>query len=164
MRPRNRPRARTMGAPHNNDGRATPKTATRLSLRLTWELAQLGGPLTAEQARTVAIMREHPEYADLWPRLDRMSDAAIERDGSNPIVHITMHGIVENQIAAGKPADVANVVAALVEAGLPRHEVIHRVTSVLSKEIFHVMRDKRSFDEARYVRKLLELVGASHGD
>jgi hypothetical protein len=77
-------------------------------LRLTWELAQLGGPLTADQTRTVAIMREHPEYADLWSRLDRMSDAAIERDGSNPIVHITMHGMVEDQIAVGKPADVAN--------------------------------------------------------
>jgi hypothetical protein len=49
-------------------------------------------------------MREHSEYADLWERLDELSDAEIERDGTNPILHVRMHAAVENQIAQRDPA------------------------------------------------------------
>ena len=75
------------------------KALTRQRIRLIWEKAQLGEPLSDEDARLVEAMREHSEYADLWGRLDDLTDAQIERDGTNPILHVTIHQTIENQIA-----------------------------------------------------------------
>jgi hypothetical protein len=134
------------------------KTLTRQQMRLHWEGAQLGMPLAGEQARRVQAMREHPEYSDLWGRLDELSDEEIERDGVNPILHITIHGIIENQIADRDPKIVRRVLKALMEQGLSRHEVIHQIGSVLSEQMFNTLKDKRPFDERDYIRRLRRLV------
>jgi hypothetical protein len=135
------------------------KALTRQHMRLVWEEAQLGMPLTGENARMVSAMREHPEYSDLWGRLDELSDEEIERDGVNPILHITIHSTIENQIADDNPKEVRRVVEALMRQGLTRHEAIHRVGRVLSDEIFHILNEDRPFDEPGYIRKLRQLVG-----
>jgi hypothetical protein len=46
--------------------------------------------------------------------------------------------------------------------GLSRHEAIHRVGTVLSDEIWHILKDKRPFDEqgvALQLRRLVEKTG-----
>ena len=134
------------------------KALSRQRMRLIWEMAQLGGPLEDEDARLVKAMREHREYVDLWSRLDDLPDEEIERDGVNPIMHVTIHQTIENQIAGGEPQAVRQVVEALMQQGLSRHEAIHRVGSVLAEEIWHILKDKRPFDEPGYVRKLRRLV------
>jgi len=133
------------------------KALTRQRIRLTWEIAQLGGPLSDEDARLVEVMREHSEYADLWGRLDDLTDAQIERDGTNPIMHVTIHQTIENQIAGGDPEQTGRTVEALMRQGLSRHEAIHRVGEVLAGEIYHILKEKRPFDEAGFVRKLRRL-------
>jgi hypothetical protein len=67
------------------------KAATRQLARLTWQMAQAGAPLKGEQATLAKVMREHPEYADIWEHLDELSDAEIECDGVTPIIHVQMH-------------------------------------------------------------------------
>lgn len=133
------------------------KALTRQHMRLVWDEAQSDTPFTGEEARLVSAMREHPEYSDLWGRLDELSDEEIERDGVNPILHITIHSIIENQIADEDPEEVRQVVEALMRQGLSRHEAIHRVGRVLSDEIFHVLNEDRPFDEPGYIRKLRQL-------
>ena len=78
--------------------------------------------------------------------------------GANPILHITMHAAVESQVAGGEPLAVAQTVGALERRGLSHHEAVHRVASVLSSEIWHVMHEKRPFDPARYTANLAELL------
>jgi len=134
------------------------RVLTRQNMHLIWESAQLGAPFTGEKARLLKAMREHPEYYDLWERLDEASDEEIERDGVNPILHITVHSIIENQIAGREPKEVRQVVEALARQGASRHEAIHQVGAVLSEEIYYVLKENRPFDEASYVRKLQELV------
>ena len=133
------------------------KALTRQRIRLTWEIAQLGGPLSDEDTRLVEVMREHSEYADLWGRLDDLTDAQIERDGTNPILHVTIHQTIENQIAGGDPEQTGQTVEALMRQGLSRHEAIHRVGEVLAGEIYHILKENRPFDEAGFVRKLRRL-------
>jgi hypothetical protein len=78
------------------------KALSRQHMRLVWQIAQMGGEqLNDEDRRTAAAMAEHPEYAQLWDRLDRLADAEITAGGTNPILHITMHAAVESQIASG---------------------------------------------------------------
>ena len=103
-------------------------------------------------------MAEHPEYAHLWDRLDRLADSEITANGTNPILHITMHAAVESPIAGGEPPEVAQTVAALDGRGLSRHEAVHRVASVLASEIWHVMHAKRPFDPAPYAANLADLL------
>ena len=134
------------------------KTLTRQRMRLVWESAQLNLPLSDEDARLVEVMREHPEYSDLWGRLDELPDEEIERGGVNPILHVIIHSTIENQIAGGDPKEVRRVVETLMRQGLSRHEAIHRVGSVLSEEIYHILKDDRPFDEPGYIRKLRRLV------
>jgi len=134
------------------------KALSRRRLRLIWEMARLGGSIKDDDARLVKAMREHPEYGDLWDRLDELSDAQIEQGGVNPIVHVLIHQTIENQIAAGEPKQVGQTVEELMRRGLPRHEAIHHVGSVLVDEIWHILKDRRSFDEPGFVRKLRRLV------
>ena len=72
---------------------------------MVWQIAQMGGEqLNDDDRRTAAAMAEHPEYAHLWARLDRLSDAEITKGGASPILHITMHAAVESQIAGRRAA------------------------------------------------------------
>jgi len=98
------------------------KSLTRQQTRLLWQMAQAGAPLEGEQAILVKVMCEHPEYPDLWVRLDELSDAEIERDGVNLILHVQMPAIVENQIAQREPAEVRETVRARLRQGYDRHE------------------------------------------
>ena len=127
-------------------------------MRLVWEGAQLNVPFTGEKARLASVMREHPEYSDLWGRLDELSDEEIERNGVDPVMHVIIHTTIGNQIAGGDPKEVRQVVEALMRQGLSRHEAIHQVGRVLSEGIFHILKDDRPFDESGYIRKLRQLV------
>jgi hypothetical protein len=142
----------------SESGLDTAKRLTRARMRLTWELAEAGGSLSAEDARLVEVMGQHPEYADLWSRLDAITEAEIVRDGVNPVLHVMIHHIVENQIADGDPPQTAETVRALMQKGLSRHEAIHRVGRVVSDEVFEILKDDRPFDATRYARSLSRLV------
>ena len=137
------------------------KGLTRHRTRLIWQKANLGGPLSDEDARLAQAMRDHPEHADLWGHLDELSDEQVERDGTNPVAHVNIHVAVESQIANGEPKGTAETVEALMRQGLSRHEAIHAVGTVLTDEIYHILKDKRPFDEAGFVRKLKQLVKPS---
>jgi len=151
-----------MSEPRSSDPYREMKALTRRRIRLVWEMALLGGHLEDEDARLVKAMREHPEYADLWGRLDELSDEQIERDGTNPIMHVYIHQLIENQIAGGEPKEVGQTVEELMRRGLSRHEAVHRVGTVLSGEIWHILKENRPFDEqgvARQLRRLVEKMG-----
>jgi hypothetical protein len=134
------------------------RALTRQRTHLIWEMAQQGAPLNEEDTRLVNVMREHPEYRHVWEQLDELTDAEIERGGVNPLLHITTHTVVENQIAGDNPKEVGRVVKALERHGLSHHEAVHRVGSVLAGEIFEILKNNRPFDEPGYIRKLKELV------
>lgn len=134
------------------------RSLTRKQLRLVWQNANLGGTFSSEDARLVQAMRDHPEYTDLWDHLDELSDEQIERDGTNPIMHIYIHSTIENQIANGTPPIMGETVKALMRQGLSRHEAIHRVGTVLAEEIYHLLKDKLPFDEPVFEHKLKQVV------
>jgi len=151
-----------MSKPRSSDPSGEMKALTRRRIRLVWEMALLGGHLEDDDARLVQAMREHPEYADLWGRLDELSDEQIERDGTNPILHVHIHQLIENQIAGGEPKEVGQTVEELMRRGLSRHEAVHRVGAVVSGEIWRILKDNRPFDGqgvARQLRRLVEKMG-----
>lgn len=134
------------------------KQLSRGRIRTIWELAHSGGTLSKEDARLVEIMQEHPEYVDLWGQLDALDEGEILRDGVNPVLHVMIHHIVESQIADGDPPQTAETVRALMRKGLERHQAIHSVGSVVSDEIFEMLKNERTFDLNRFIRNLKMLL------
>lgn len=134
------------------------KLLTREHRHLVWQMAKMGGELKDEDRRTVEAMAAHPEYAHLWDRLNELSDEEITRDGTNPLLHVTVHEMVESQIAAGDPPAVKLTLERLEQRGVLRHEATHQIGRVLIEEIWHVMSEQQPFNSLRYAAKLAELV------
>jgi len=141
----------------NDDIYRELKSLTRRRLRLIWEMAQMGMVIDEEDAVTVKSLREHPEYYEVWDRVDELSDEELIQDGVNPILHVTIHQTIENQLAAKDPPVVHETLERLMRSGLSRHEAIHAIGSVLSVEIWEILKDERPFDEEKYERGLRQL-------
>ena len=80
-----------------------------------------------------------------------------EEAKSKKIVHEEIHNIVENQIRDGTPPETKRTLKRLMRSGYTRHEAVHRIGEIVVGEMYHILKDKRPFDEERYVRKLKEL-------
>ena len=135
------------------------REVSRQHLRAVWEIAGLDESSLNEEDQILAeVMRLHPEYYDLWERLDEVSDEEIERDGTNPILHVMFHQIVENQIATNEPPETAKTMERLLQQGKDRHEAVHEIANVAASGIYEILKSNRPFDEQRYIRKLRHLV------
>ena len=135
------------------------RALSRQRMRMIWEMSGLDESRLSEEDRSlVEAMRLHPEYYDLWGRLDEVSDEELERDGSNPILHIIIHQTVENQIAANEPPETAKTLERLLSQGKTRHEAVHEIGIVLAEEMFGIMTTKQPYNEQRYIRKLRRLI------
>lgn len=77
----------------------------------------------------------------LWLSLDERERMRLVSDAHlnvqfNPgaeTLHSTLHVIVENQLALGAPAVVAQALDRLTKAGLARHDALHAIASVLAE-------------------------------
>jgi hypothetical protein len=134
---------------------------TRTRLGLIWEMVMAGAELEGEDATFAEILKQHPEYFDIWERAGILDPGEeITRDGANPFVHVAIHQTVENQIANHDPSQTAETLEALMQAGYTRHEAIHAIGGILAEEMFEILRDKRPFNETGYIQALRDLAEA----
>ncbi len=87
--------------------------------------------------RHLLILAEHPE---LYEAIEAWLDE-IHVDGNvmSPILHITMHEIVANQLWDDEPPEVWQTAQRLTAAGYDRHEVLHMLASVVSADVYEAM-------------------------
>ena len=123
-----------------------------------WQNVCEGEGLEGEEKAIAAAMAEHKEYYDTWEMADNLADYEYDPETEvNPFFHITMHTIVENQIAMNTPKEVAMTLEKLMTKGESRHEAVHEIGAALSEEIFTMTKRKRPFDESRYAKSLKRL-------
>ncbi len=131
----------------------------RHHLRLIWEVSALDQEsLSKEDQLLVEIMQLHSDHYDLWERLDEVSNEELQRDGTNPVMHVLIHQIIENQIAGQSPPETAETLEQLLQQGLSRHEAVHKIGEVLASDMAEMMQTHRTFDNQRYVQSLRQLV------
>ena len=131
----------------------------RQHLRLIWEVSALDQEgLSKEDQLLVEIMQLHPQYYELWERLDEVSNEELERDGTNPVMHVLIHQIIENQIDGQSPPETAETLEQLQQQGLSRHEAVHKIGEVLASDMAEMMQTHQTFDNQRYVQSLRQLV------
>jgi hypothetical protein len=68
----------------------------------------------------------------------------------NPVLHVTIHGIVENQLADNDPPFVSMAVRELMQNGINRHSAIHAVGAALSEQIYSMLSTNSEYDPAKY--------------
>jgi hypothetical protein len=83
----------------------------------------------------------------------------VGRDMINPALHIAMHEIVANQLWADNPPEVWAIAQRLLADGYDRHEALHMLASVVTTEVFEIMRHEQPPDIERVRRALAALPG-----
>jgi len=77
----------------------------------------------------------------------------------NPTLHVTLHGVVANQLLADNPPETWQTVQRLAGLGYDWHNVMHMIMGPVSESVYQAMARKRPFDREEFVRQLNELPG-----
>jgi hypothetical protein len=78
-------------------------------------------------------------------------------DASNPRLRQAILEVVDNQLRDGTPPETRATLDRLLAEGHARPAAIDLIAGVVATEIFHVMKSRRPFDEARFVAALRAL-------
>lgn len=127
---------------------------SRGDLHDIWLRAKKGEPLEGEEAIMARMMQEHAEYIDTWEQLDEFGGDELLVNGVNPIMHVSMHSIIENQVEQNTPPEVRKALDGLLKRGVSRHEAIHAIAYEFNMELFPVLKDLRPFNNLAYKRRL----------
>jgi hypothetical protein len=113
--------------------------------------------LNDEEQRIAKIMVEHEdEFYNQLEFADLTYDHEYDPDTEfNPFLHITIHSIVEAQLAQKEPIETLQFYNAIRKKKYSHHDSIHFVGQIVSCMIFDVMKHKRPFNSELY-RKLLK--------
>jgi hypothetical protein len=127
------------------------RIGARRHLALVWEMAQLTDQVEdVETTRLIKILKEHPEYYEVWDHLEEYGDEDVEIDGVSPILHVNIHGTIENQLADDTPPFVAKALLKLTDNGVSRHEAIHVIGNALAEQIWTMMAQGQEYDQEKY--------------
>lgn len=102
-------------------------------------------------------MREHPEVRILFERR-HLLPRPVKIGGVNPILHVIIEGIVENQLNDPRSPEVREAVERLQQQGLTRHAARANVARLFSEFFHEALSRKQAFDEDGY-RSQVRLVG-----
>jgi hypothetical protein len=93
-----------------------------------------------EDERRMLIQAEHPEFGTAVE--SDLREVHVAGTNVNPVLHIAMHEIVTNRLLANEPPEMWETAQQLLAGGYERHEVMHMLASVVSAEVFDVLRDQ----------------------
>ncbi len=120
--------------------------------------------MTESEAFQIAL-GDHPELRDLFLS-DSLPEEMLDDDGNvwNPRSHLDLHAVIERQIAMDEPRGIVGVAAQLEELKIDHHEIRHLIAGPLSEQIWHMLQEKRPFNERQYLRQLRAIVQEHSGD
>jgi Plasmid pRiA4b ORF-3-like protein/Domain of unknown function (DUF1841) len=107
-----------------------------------------------EDERRLLIEGEHPEYHAA------LDDPAFdgEIDGVNPRLHLAIHEVVANQLWNDDPPQAWQAARRLRDAGVDRHEILHRLGGIVTSHLHGALIGPRPVDTGAY-RRALDALG-----
>ena len=126
-----------------------------------WQRAKRKERLEGEDALTAQIMRDHPEYYDVWEHANEFLQEPVIVNGANPFLHVTMHTVIENQAAQNKPPEVCTVLEYKISRKTPRHQAVHEIANAFTELLWVVLHDHKPFDNDAYRRTLAKMLPRS---
>ncbi len=109
-----------------------------------------------DQQGLEVILSEHPEVRILWARRPGLK-SPVEINGINPILHVMVESIAENQINSPEILEVRENFERLEKSGLSKHAARAAIAEILMVHMFDVMKYQKPFDKEKYVRQLIML-------
>lgn len=78
-------------------------------------------------------------------------------DESNAFLGEEMKNVVKNQIRQNEPPETKQTYDRLIKEGFPEEEVIRMLATVVTAEIYDVMKSEKPFNQERFIRRLQNL-------
>jgi hypothetical protein len=119
-----------------------------------WRRGSKGETLGREDAAFFKAMQDHPEYTDFWEHAAELASRDIQADRTNPFLHISLHAVLERQIAEANPPETAQALFRLTRAGMDRHEALHRIASLLTEMLWESMHAGKRADPETFRKRL----------
>lgn len=117
-----------------------------------WRKRREGLPLQPLERLVAGVVERHPEYhATLEGAAPGEREYPPELGESNPYLHMGMHIALEEQLAAGRPAGLAEIYRALAARAGDAHEAEHRMIECLGEALWRAQREGAMPDENAYL-------------
>ncbi len=130
------------------------RAINRENMASIWKRAKTGdlNGLDDEEKLIARIMQEHEdEFHSQFDTAGEIGGSLLESGKEvNPFMHVVIHVVVENQLAAREPIEAFQFYNAMRKKKVPREEVIHLLGFFLIPLLFHTMETGVPFDERRY--------------
>jgi hypothetical protein len=112
-----------------------------------------------EDAAMALVLKSHPEYRRQFER-GTLPHEIIGEDGEpmNPHLHLSVHVIVERQLAADDPKGVVAVARELEQLGVDKHEIRHAIGRAVANQLWLLSHEGREFDVDVYMADLREII------
>ena len=134
------------------------RSSNREHLHFLWEKTKNNDleDLDDDDRRLAEAMLMHEdEFFNAFEFADVLHDREFDPDTDvNPFLHITIHSIVENQLAARDPIEAFQFYNAMRKKKCSHHDTIHLIGAILVPLMFDTMKNRVPFDDDRYVSML----------
>jgi hypothetical protein len=102
---------------------------------------------------------DHPEFREGFEN-DSLPEEMLGEDGEpiSPRLHLMLHVIVEQQLAADAPPGIAEIAEQLTKLGVSRHEIRHVIGGPLAEQLWLMQTQQAAFDSDAYLDQLREAV------
>lgn len=99
------------------------------------------------------VLEDHPELRFIWERRHLLKSPA-EINEVNPIFHILIESIVENQIIKKDPPEVERTLRRLMENGISHHGARTAIAVIFINHLFETLKEQIPFDTENYSKQL----------
>lgn len=119
-------------------------------------------PLSEDEAWEIAL-NDHPEYRE-GIEDGTLPEEILDERGElmNPRLHLTLHTIVEKQLASDEPKGIAEIARELAARGVSRHNIRHLMATPLAEQLWAMQTEGAQFDEDEYLAHLRDIVDSYH--
>lgn len=125
-------------------------------IRQIWQSSQKDTLTQEEDKRLAKILMEHKEFHNYWESSHTTRQTTKIPEGVNPFLHVSLHLIIENQLAQNNPSQVHRFYLREIDKGVLRHQVIHRIAAIFSEILFDSLKYRKPFNREKYLQLLEE--------
>jgi len=109
-----------------------------------------------EDQRALLLEALHPEFAGA---LEGDGDVILNGEPVNPRLHVAMHQVVANQLLADAPPETWRTVQRLAGLGYDWHNIMHMIASLVTEDVYGILKEHSQPDPVGYARRLSGLPG-----
>lgn len=130
----------------------------RLNIHRIWKAAPSWhvDDLSEEDYKLYTIMQDHEEYREQFENADTLTEHEYDPNTEvNPFLHISLHQMVEDQIASTAPLETGLFYETMENQGYSHHEIVHLISLILIRITWDALLKQKPFDESQY-RQILK--------